>query len=50
MQADIDRFYADSLAGFSTSDIIGAMHYLDRMRENFVALDRAQGGQDLPEE
>ena len=46
MQADINRFYQESLAGFTTSDIIGAMHYLDRLRDNYVALDQAQGGTD----
>lgn len=43
MQPLIYEFYQASLAGFSNSDIIAAMHYLEKLRENFVALEREQG-------
>lgn len=43
MQPEIAEFYRASLADFSNSDIIAAMHYLERMRHNFVALAHEQG-------
>lgn len=43
MQPLIYEFYQSSLAGFSNSDIIAAMHYLEKLRENFVGLERDQG-------
>lgn len=43
MQPQIGEFYRASLADFSNSDIIAAMHYLERLRHNFVVLGRAQG-------
>lgn len=43
MQPQIDEFYQTSLAEFSNSDIIAAMHYLEKLRNNFVALEREQG-------
>lgn len=46
MQPQINAFYAASLAGFSNSDIIAAMHHLENLRRNFVALEREQGGPD----
>ena len=46
MQPEIDAFYRTSLADFSNSDIITAMHYLEKLRSNFRALEREQGGQE----
>lgn len=43
MQPQIDAFYRASLADFSNSDIIAAMHYLEKLRHNFMALEREQG-------
>lgn len=43
MQPQINEFYHASLAEFSNSDIIAAMHYLEKLRQNFVALEREQG-------
>lgn len=43
MQPQIDEFYQASLAEFSTSDIIAAMHYLEKLRNNFIALEHEQG-------
>lgn len=44
MQPQIDGFYSAALADFSNSDIIAAMHYLEKLRHNFTALEREQGG------
>ncbi|MBB1492759.1 MULTISPECIES: MarR family winged helix-turn-helix transcriptional regulator [unclassified Paracoccus (in: a-proteobacteria)] len=43
MQPQINEFYQASLADFSTSDLIAAMHYLERLRHNFVVLEGGQG-------
>lgn len=43
MQPQIDYFYGASLAGFSNSDVIAAMHYLEKLRSNFVLLEAEQG-------
>jgi len=43
MQPQIGDFYRASLAGFSNSDIIAAMHYLEKLRHNFVTLEDQQG-------
>lgn len=44
MQPQINEFYQASLAEFSNSDIIAAMHYLEKLRNNFIALEQEQGG------
>lgn len=44
MQPQINEFYEASLADFSNADIIAAMHYLEKLRQNFVALEHEQGG------
>lgn len=46
MQPAIAAYYADALRGFSNGDMIHALHYLDTLRENFRAVDAAQGGED----
>lgn len=46
MQPQINDFYADSLESLSNSDIIAAMHYLEKLRQNFVAIEREQGDND----
>ena len=46
MQPQINEFYQASLAEFSNSDIIAAMHYLEKLRNNFIALEREQGAPD----
>lgn len=43
MQPQINEFYQASLTEFSTSDIIAAMHYLEKLRNNFIALEHEQG-------
>ena len=43
MQPDIGAFYQASLDGFSRSDMIHMLHYLDKLRDNFRRLDRARG-------
>jgi len=43
MQPQINEFYRASLAEFSNSDIIAAMHYLEKLRNNFIALEQEQG-------
>lgn len=45
MQPAIADYYADALRGFSNSDMIHVLHYLDTLRENFRAVDAAQGGE-----
>ena len=45
MQADIAAFYQATLTGFSSSDLIHALHYMDKLRDNFRAVDAAQAGQ-----
>lgn len=46
MQPQINQFYQASLAEFSNSDIIAAMHYLEKLRNNFIALEHEQGATD----
>ncbi|ADZ72223.1 MarR family winged helix-turn-helix transcriptional regulator [Polymorphum gilvum] len=46
MQEDIAGFYADAMRDLSTNDMIHALHYLDRLRQNLRAVDEAQGGED----
>ena len=43
MQGTIASYYEATLRGFSTSDLIHALHYMDKLRENFRAVDAAQG-------
>ncbi|KPQ06844.1 MAG: transcriptional regulator [Rhodobacteraceae bacterium HLUCCA12] len=44
MQADIAAFYDAAMRGLSDNDKIHLLHYLDVLRENFRAIDGAQGG------
>ncbi|QQO46788.1 MarR family transcriptional regulator (plasmid) [Paracoccus sp. MC1862] len=44
MQPRINAFHAAALAGFSNPDTNAAMHHLENLRQNFVALERARGG------
>jgi MarR family transcriptional regulator, organic hydroperoxide resistance regulator len=44
MQSDIASYYAAALRGFSSGDLIHALHYLDTLRDNFRAVDASQGG------
>ncbi|MCW1934959.1 MarR family winged helix-turn-helix transcriptional regulator [Pararhodobacter zhoushanensis] len=46
MQGDIAAFYAESMGNLSNNDMIHMLHYLDILRENFRAIDDAQGGED----
>lgn len=46
MQPDIAAFYEASLDGFSRSDLIHMLHYLDKLRDNFRRLDQARGESD----
>lgn len=39
MQANIARFYGAALEGFSNTDKVHAIHYLDRLLSNFKGLD-----------
>ncbi|HRO14843.1 MAG TPA: MarR family transcriptional regulator [Paracoccus sp. (in: a-proteobacteria)] len=48
MQPQIDEFYRVALAGFSNSDIIATMHYLEGLRRNFVAIQNDQGESGEP--
>jgi MarR family transcriptional regulator, organic hydroperoxide resistance regulator len=53
MQKDIASYYATTLRGFSNSDLIHALHYMDKLRNNFRQFEALQGdaGQgDLVEE
>lgn len=43
MQSEIASYYAQTLNGFSNSDLIHALHYMDKLRENFRAVDASQG-------
>jgi MarR family transcriptional regulator, organic hydroperoxide resistance regulator len=43
MQKDIASYYATALRDFSNSDLIHALHYMDKMRDNFRAVDALQG-------
>ncbi|MGL4490491.1 MAG: MarR family winged helix-turn-helix transcriptional regulator [Rhizobiaceae bacterium] len=45
MQGDIASYYAAALRGFSSSDLIHTLHYLDTLRDNFRTIDTIQGGQ-----
>ena len=45
MQNDIASYYGAALRGFSTSDLVHALHYMDKMRDNFRAVDALQGDQ-----
>ncbi len=42
MQGNIASYYAAALRGFSNSDLIHALHYMDKLRDNFRALDALQ--------
>ncbi|MCA1300442.1 MarR family winged helix-turn-helix transcriptional regulator [Stappia indica] len=44
MQADIAGFYDGAMKDLSNNDLIHALHYLDRMRENMHDVDNTQGG------
>jgi len=46
MQADIASFYKESMGNLSNNDMIHMLHYLDILRENFRAIDEAQGGEE----
>lgn len=43
MQPQIEEFYRVALAGFSNSDLIATMHYLEGLRGNFIAIQNDQG-------
>jgi DNA-binding MarR family transcriptional regulator len=44
MQAHIARFYETALEGFSNTDKIHALHYLEKLLENFRKLDHGDDG------
>jgi len=46
MQPQIEEFYRAALSGFSNSDMIAAMHYLEGLRHNFVEIEKTQGDTD----
>lgn len=46
MQGDIASFYAEAMKNLSNNDKVHTLHYLDILRENFRAIDEAQGGED----
>lgn len=46
MQEDIASFYKESMGNLSNNDMIHMLHYLDILRENFRAIDEAQGGEE----
>lgn len=46
MQANIARFYGAALEGFSNTDKIHALHYLEKLLANFRKLDQGDGGGD----
>jgi DNA-binding MarR family transcriptional regulator len=50
IQAPIASYYAEALKGFTTSDMIHALHYLDNLRANFHEIDTAQGEAAHPED
>jgi MarR family transcriptional regulator, organic hydroperoxide resistance regulator len=43
MQKNIATYYAAALRGFSNSDLIHALHYMDKLRDNFRAVEALQG-------
>ena len=43
MSRQISQFYDDALTGFSTTDKIHAIHYLDRVLTNLKQIEEAQG-------
>lgn len=45
MQGNIRSYYAAALRGFSKSDLIHALHYMDKLRDNFRSVDAIQGGE-----
>jgi MarR family transcriptional regulator, organic hydroperoxide resistance regulator len=43
MQGNIASYYGSALRDFSSSDLIHALHYMDKLRDNFRAVDALQG-------
>lgn len=43
IQPEIGAYYGDSVTGFSNSDLIAMLHYLESLRRNFVRIQAEQG-------